>query len=391
VKILHVIASISPTSGGPVEGIMQQNAALLSYGVTREVVSLDLPGASYLKDIPFPVHALGETPGIGAGRYSLSRYGYSSKLIPWLRMNAQSYDRIIVNGLWNYAGYAASRVLRSMNIPYFVFTHGMLDPWFRQQNLIKHFFKQISWLVFEGPMLQDATAVLFTSEEELRCAQGAFWGYADYKKEIAKYGIMPPPPLADFQCASFSAALPALRGRKYLLFMSRIHPKKGCDIIINAFSRIADIYPDIDLVIAGPDQVGWARELQDLTQKMGIAKRVHWPGMLVGDEKWGALRSAEAMLLPSHGENFGVVIAEALSCGTPVLISNRVNIWREVDSVRAGLVCDNTQQAFGATLEAFLKQSDGELSLMRDRAIVCFDKFFNLKNTALELLIILRA
>ena len=123
-----------------------------------------------------------------------------------------------------------------------------------------------------------------------------------------------------------------------LLFSVVSIPKKGATCL-QAFAGLAGELPsNLDLVIAGPDQVGWVPELQSLAHRLGISGRVHWPGMLKGDVKWGAFRSAEALILPSHQENFGFVVAEAMACATPVLISNKVNIWREVEASRGGLV-----------------------------------------------------
>src|SRR6185369_13539161 len=131
--------------------------------------------------------------------------------------------------------------------------------------------------------------------------------------------------------AAFFAAFPALKGRQFLLFLGRVHPKKGCDLLIRAFAKSLDkIAPDMDLVMAGPDQVNWVPELKALTKRLGVDNRVHWPGMLTGALKWGAFHSADALVLPSHQENFGIAVAEAMACCTPALISDKVNIWREV-------------------------------------------------------------
>jgi glycosyltransferase involved in cell wall biosynthesis len=123
-----------------------------------------------------------------------------------------------------------------------------------------------------------------------------------------------------------------------LLFLSRIHEKKGCDLLIEAFARTADLDPNVQLVMAGPDQTGWATALKAQAERLGIADRITWTGMLQGDLKWGAFYASELFVLPSHQENFGIAVAEALGCGLPVLISNKVNIWREIEADGAGLV-----------------------------------------------------
>jgi glycosyltransferase involved in cell wall biosynthesis len=94
--------------------------------------------------------------------------------------------------------------------------------------------------------------------------------------------------------------------------------------------------------MAGPDQTGWVSQLKRIAGALGVADRISWPGMLRGDLKWGAFHSAEAFVLPSHQENFGIAVAEALGCGLPVLISDKVNIWREVHAGGGGLIGADT-------------------------------------------------
>src|SRR5262249_23386297 len=144
-----------------------------------------------------------------------------------------------------------------------------------------------------------------------------------------------------------------LEGKSFILFLSRIHPKKGCDLLIKGFAEVFGADPTKLLVIAGPDQVGWKLELERLVSDSGLQGRVLWPGMLMGDAKWGAYRCCEAFALPSHQENFGIVVSEALACGKPVLISNRVNIWKEIREDGAGLVEDDTERGSSSMLEVW--------------------------------------
>src|SRR5262249_49614778 len=215
--------------------------------------------------------------------------------------------------LWNYTSLATWKALRGSGVPYFVFTHGMLDPWFRETYPIKHIAKQIVWWMVEGRLLHDARAVLFTTEEERILAQGEFWPWRA-RGCVVGYGTADVPGDEVAQLTAFRTSLPALGARPFLLFLSRIDPKKGCDILIRSFARTAFANPNIDLVMAGPDRVGWRRRLEEIARAEGIGKRVHWCGMINGDVKWGAYRAAEALVLPSHSENFGVAVAEALAC-----------------------------------------------------------------------------
>jgi glycosyltransferase involved in cell wall biosynthesis len=386
-KILHLIATVDPEYGGPVEGILRQNEVIPG---TMEIASLDSPHAGFLADFPIKTYPLGEYKTGEGWVHFLKRYGVSRKYLRWLSENASNYDCVIVNGLWNFSSMAASLTLPSSNVPYFVFTHGMLDPWFRTNFRAKHLLKQFFWLFSECRLLANSESVLFTTKEERDLARTMFWGH-NYRAEVVGYGTAAPPPSNDAQEEQFRLTVPALGDRKYLLFLSRIHSKKGCDLLIRAFASIASRFRDIDLVVAGPDQSGLKEQLQREAAGSGIADRVHWPGMITGDAKWGAFRSAEAFVLPSHSENFGVVVAEALACSTPVLISNKVNIWHEIEDERAGFVDDDSVEGTVRLLDRYLSLSPDERSCMRTRARVCFLKHFDIKERAAALQRLLEA
>ena len=383
-RILQIIRSVDPRGGGPIEGVVRQNAALGSDGV-REIVSLDPPDAPFLKDLPIAVHPMGVTPYDEIGRSKLAAFGYSPRLIPWLKENARAYDCAVVNGLWNYAAVGPSRVLPKGELPYFVFSHGMMDPWFRKTYPIKHQVKQASWLLFEGRLAAGAEAVLFTTEEERTLAEGQFVGHA-YRGEIMRYGTSAPSGEPEADARAFREACPSLGGRPYLLFLSRIHPKKGCDLLIRAFAAVASSEPDMQLVMAGPDQTDWAAQLKVEANRLGVGARVHWPGMLQGSAKWGAFRCAEAFVLPSHQENFGIVVAESLACGAPVLISDKVNIWREIVASDAGYVAPDDEAGTVSLLRRWMATPASARRHMRAQARAAFEAFFDVRLAAQDLL-----
>jgi glycosyltransferase involved in cell wall biosynthesis len=389
-KLLHIIVSVDPRGGGPIEGILRQNEAVLSVG-RREIVSLDPPDAPFLRDFPVKVYPL------GIGRFDprtfsnrVLRFSYSPRLVPWLREHANEYDCVVVNGLWNYASVGASRILPKLRTPYVVFTHGMLDPWFRTQNPLKHLLKQAFWLAFEGRLLHNARGVLFTSEEERRRTRGEFWGYA-YRDEVVGYGSGDVRGDAAEQVLAFRRATPGLGDRPYLLSLCRIHPIKGCDLLVRAFARVADRHPELDLVIAGPDQIGWLAKLQRIARELGLERRIHWPGMLTGDSKWGALRGADAFVLPSHHENFGIAVAESLACGVPTLITDKVNIWREIDAAKAGLVAADDQNGIDDLLARFLEMDSSAQAHMRAAARTCYEAHFDMRMAAQTMLQTIRS
>ncbi|MGO9674548.1 MAG: glycosyltransferase [Methylocella sp.] len=391
--ILHVIATVNPEYGGPIEGILTSAPVLRDQGCDREILSLDIPCDPWVKTCPIPVYPLGNAdPGYLAWRRRVPwmRYGYSPTFAPWLRENAKRYDAVIVNGLWNFTSFAARRALAGTDTRYFVYTHGMLDPYFNRAFPVKAAAKQLLWWYSEGHLVNNATGVMFVSEEELQLARKSFWPFKA-RERVVPYGIVDVAGDPDAQIKAFRTAFPAIADRRFLLFLSRIHPKKGCDLLVEAFARLAAKNPDLDLVIAGPDSVGWAKKLQTAAAERGVADRIHWPGMLKGDLKWGAFRAADAFVLPSHQENFGIVVAEALACGKPVLTTNKVATWREVEAYDAGFVDTDNLDGITRLLDRFIELPAAERSEMSGRAREAYVERFDIASMAPQLIEILRS
>ena len=135
-KILRVIKTTDLSSGGPIESLIKRSEALRRDGHEVEVVSLDDADFVSKQDFPFPLTALGR---------GLGRYGFNLHLASWIRKNASRFDVVVLHGIWNYSSFGAWLGLRKRSTPYVIFTHGMLDPWFRSRYPLKHFFKQIYW------------------------------------------------------------------------------------------------------------------------------------------------------------------------------------------------------------------------------------------------------
>lgn len=375
-KILHIIPSIDPKGGGPMEGVRQRGLRLLEMGHRVEVVTLDNADSPFLASYGLPVHALGP---------SVTGYGFNSRLVPWLRDHAREYDAIVINGLWNYHSFGAWRALGRMKVPYFVFTHGMLDPWFKHTYPLKHIKKWLYWPWADYRVLRDAQAVLFTSEDERLLARQSFWLYRA-REAVVAYGTSTPPGDAEVLREKFLAAYPALRGKRILIFLSRIHVKKGCDLLIEAFAKVAALEPQLHLLMAGPDQTGWLATLQEQAARLGVADRITWPGMLQGDMKWGAFYASEAFVLPSHQENFGIAVAEALGCGLPVLISDKVNIWREIENDEVGIVNPDTLQGTEKSLRNWLALDAAGRRRMGTQARMTFERRFTVDAMANSLI-----
>ncbi|MCT0230733.1 glycosyltransferase [Synechococcus sp. CS-1324] len=380
-NILRFIRTLNPRDGGPMEGIRQITPHLMALGVTTTVACLDPPDAPWLADFPAKVVALGPVAG---------GYGYRRGLTASIRKLAAQHDAVIVHGLWQYHAFAVWRALHGSAIPYFVYPHGMLDPWFKRTYPLKHLKKWAYWPWADYRVLRDAKAVMFTTEQERLLARQSFWLY-QAREQVVGYGTSAPPGDTYQQRELFLRKFPQLRSQRLLLFLSRVHPKKGIDLLIEAFAAVASSDPRLHLVIAGPDQVGWQAKLQQRATILGIADRITWPGMLSGDLKWGAFRSAELFCLPSHQENFGIVVAEALACGLPVAISEPVSISAEVMAAGAGLVFSDTIQGVTEALHEWNSKTLQEKSSIALNAKALFQERFDLATLAGNLLLNLRS
>jgi glycosyltransferase involved in cell wall biosynthesis len=378
-KILQMVQTLDPSVGGVAAAVLAVSRELARRGHKSDIVVLDDSSAAWLADVDLTVHAL------GAG---LTNYRYSRSLLPWLRQHGGSYDRIIVNGLWQYLSFAAWRRFAGSPIPYYVFPHGMLDPWFKETFPLKHLKKSLYWPWADYRVLRDATAVIFTSDEERVRARMSFRLYRCHEK-VSPLGVDAPAPTSRQVNDEFLARHPEIKNTRMLLFLGRIHPKKGCDILIDALSRVADAENRLSLALAGPDQIGWQADLQSRVERLGLASRVVFTGMLQGAMKQSALANADAFILPSHQENFGMSVVEALAAGLPVLISNRVNIWREIDADHAGYVENDDLTGTTRLLGRWIDTPPAERETMRSNARRCFEQRFEIERAVGFLLQIL--
>lgn len=376
-RLLNVIRSVDPVHGGPAEGLRQSIAATRAMGHSESVLTLDAPHDACVRDFPAPVHALGPVA---------STYGRSTQLLPWLRAHAGDYDAVVVHGLWQHHGLSVWRALQGGTVPYFVYPHGMLDPWFKQRYRLKHCKKLLYWWAAEYRVLRDAAAVLFTAEEERRLAARTFWPYR-VRPAVVGYGVAVDAAQVGADVEAFFQRWPATRGQRIVLFLGRLHPKKGGDLLIQAFTQLAMRDPALHLVMAGPDDgCGTRAQWEALAVRSGLSQRITFTGMLTGAIKWAALRAAEVFALPSHQENFGIAVVEALAAGVPVLISDKVNIWREIVADNAGMAGGDTVDGAVQMLSRWLSLPAVHRAAMRQHAVDCYQRHFHMAAAARRLI-----
>jgi glycosyltransferase involved in cell wall biosynthesis len=216
-------------------------------------------------------------------------------------------------------------------------------------------------------------------------AEQSFWLHR-WKGYVVPYGCSRPPDNTEELKEAFYERLPELRGNRFMLYLGRIHPKKGCDLLIHSFAKYASADPGLHLVMAGPDPKDWGAELQELVAQADLTGRVHWPGMLKGDVKWGSFYASEVFILPSHQENFGIAVAEALACGKAVLLSDKVNIAPQIEKDGAGLMEPDTQEGTDALVRDWIALPAQARAAMESQALITFRERYDMQENAITIL-----
>ena len=291
-KLLHVIASCNPRGGGPIEGIKQLYKYYKKNGVKTEILSADDPKETFLKDKFLPkVHALGK---------GYLKYKFNPKIKIWLSDNIKNYDYVIIDGIWQYHDYITWKVAKNKNVPYYIFTHGMLDPWFNKKYPLKYLKKIIYWHLFQYKILKDARKVLFTTKEEEKLAKTSFKPYT-VKSKVVGYGTEGNPYLFSNKNI-FVRKYKSLRNKKKLLFLGRIAEKKGLDILINAFNKSKDL--NMHLVLAGNCNNDYAKKIKTLIKKKTNEVMCYLDGSALWKNEMGCIQSIKLVLLNFSSRKF---------------------------------------------------------------------------------------
>ncbi len=392
-RVLHVIDKMDPKLGGVSQAVRTIITGLRQVGIENEVVSLDDANEAFILQEKFTIHALG--PG-------KTSWSFSSHLYPWLFKNLFNYDFVILHGLWLFNGYALSRVLRqkvkrgkqgvreTKRFPKsFVMPHGMLDPYFQRTSVrkIKVLRNWLYWKLIERHLIERVDGLLFTAVKEKELAGSTFLPYKPKNEIVVGLGVEQPPEYEPSMAAAFKQISTALNDDPYLLFLGRIDSKKGVDILIRAFSRVkSEGDTPLKLVVAGPGlETPYGKSIKEYVTSSNLEDSVFFVGMLSGFAKWGAFYGCNAFILPSHQENFGIAVVEALACGKPVLISDQINIFNEIKASHAGLIAKDTLEGTVSLIKSWLQLTDTERKLMSTNAKAVYLNAFSVSLTAKQL------
>lgn len=344
-NILHVIRSLDPSQGGPpvVAACLAAAQAGLGHRVClayqlrageedRAATLLSATqDANRVELLPLPV----------TGPLPLALPGLRRAL----RQHTAGRDMLHLHGVWDPVLPLAALAAKRAGLPYVLTPHGMLDPWCLRQ---KRFKKLLALRLFYADMLRGARFV-----QALNAAEGAqvqCLGLAR-RLEILPNGLFSRELRAMGEASPGDGTL-RRDGRPYVLFLGRLHFKKGLDMLAQAFHLTAEAVPDADLVVVGPDQGEQDRFARSI-DRLGLSARVRLPGPIYGPDKYAALRGAACFCLPSRQEGFSMAVLEALGCGTPVVLSHACN-FPEADAAGAGRCVDLRPEALAEALAGYL-------------------------------------
>ena len=366
-KILRIINTLNPSYGGSSSAIIDHSIALKKHGFTVDILTCDPKNSKYQNSKKIKI--INQGPGFG-------NYGFSFSLSSWLFKNKEKYDYFIIEGIWQYFSLLARLLLQKK---YFVLVHGALDPFFRL-NFFKRIKKQIYWNLIEKKNLILSNSILLTTEEEKRLLQKTYVNTDGIKKQVIGFGISKPKINKKKAKEIFYKKFPYLKNKFFLLYLGRFHEKKGCDLLINAMRKIKNNKNKCKILLVGPKN-DYKNKMKNLCQKYKLNSNIFWSeDSMDGNIKYGAILASAGMVLFSRGENFGVSIVESLSQGKPVLITNKINIYRKILNYNAGFVCRDKVLDIANTLKKFSNLHKSRLNKMSKKSYKCFNDNFNLNS-----------
>lgn len=364
IKLLRVISSMDPKTGGPPNGIKYITPFLDELNIETTIVCLDNIADEFIKNTTLNIIALNQNK---------TPWQYNSSLYNWLLNNLLNFDAVIVHGIWLYHTFAVSKAVNTLRktnqqfkINYFIYPHGMLDGYFQnnKSRKLKALRNYFYWHFIERKNISIADGLIFTSEEEKNIAAKTFTNYKPKQTLNLGYGI-------DVPKNTFKRIVE----NDYFIFLGRYDEKKGIDTIINAYKKLLNSNEVIPkLVIAGPGlNAPYGQYIKKLVNENDIlTNHIELKEMISGEEKWNLLANAKAMILWSHQENFGISIAESLGLGVPVILSKQVNIWTEIVANNAGLAEDDTEEDLIKSIKSFCKLSQFEYEQMCSNAFITY-------------------
>lgn len=372
-RLLHVIPTMSARYGGPAKACGEMAMALAERGHHVEIFTTNYDGfGGYVLPATGPLSERGRAITVHTFPVDVppDYFRISRPLARALNEELKTFDVVHVHSLYLFTTLAAGFFAHRHDVPLILRPHGTLDPYIYPRHRGR---KRLVERLYQDRMFKRVAAVHYTTEEERNLAAPYTFDRPGF---VAPLGLN----IEDYRPlparGTFRARHPETQGKAMLLFLGRINFKKGLGVLAKALGRIAKERDDVHLVIAGPDNDGLKPKVEAWLDAEGVLDKTTFTGMLVGEAKLAALADADLFVLPSFSENFGIAVIEALATGLPVLISDKVNIHREVAAAGAGEVEPIDAERFAGRALAMLEDKDA-LRRQGERGVEMVTRLFN--------------
>ncbi|MEL7242259.1 MAG: hormogonium polysaccharide biosynthesis glycosyltransferase HpsP [Cyanobacteria bacterium J06573_2] len=360
-KILQIVPSISLIYGGPSQMVLGLAPALARQGVKVTVLTTDSNGDTGQKPLDVRLNSPVEQDGYEIIYFKCSpfrRYKFSVDLLKWLNKHANEYDLAHIHALFSPVSSTAAAVCRAKKLPYILRPLGTLDPADLRK---KKQLKQLYAAVLERPNINQAAAIHFTSEQEAKVSHR--FG-VNTKDLVIPLGVKECRDVK-FNLSNQSSDVKNNISSKFnipdnvpkILFMSRIDPKKGLDLLIPALEKLLGEGLDFHFVLAGtnPQDPSYEQKIQSQIQASSLNEHTTITGFVTGELKSALLETADLFVLPSYYENFGIAVAEAMVAGIPVVISDQVHIHQDISGSESGWVGTTDMESIANLIRETLK------------------------------------
>jgi glycosyltransferase involved in cell wall biosynthesis len=351
-KILQIVPSISLIYGGPSQMVLGLAPALAREGVKVTILTTDSNGDNGQKSLDVPLNQVIKKDGYEIIYFRCSpfrRYKFSLDLLNWLKVHAKEYDLAHIHALFSPVSSIAARICRQQKLPYILRPLGTLDP----ADLVKkRQLKKLYAALLERPNLAGAAALHFTSAQEAKISER--FGILT-KDLVLPLGVIPSEYKGNEDSIRSQYNIPI--DIPIVLFMSRIDPKKGLDILIPALENLLLEGLKFHFILAGtnPQDPGYEEKIRKQIQNSPLGSHTAITGFVTGESKSALLQASDVFVLPSYYENFGIAVAEAMVAGKPVVISDQVHICHEVEGSESGWVGKTEVEAQTRMLREALK------------------------------------
>jgi len=373
-KILRIISTLNTTIGGTARIATDQSNELVKRGYKVDILTLDKKKYNKNEKFYFKLINLG---------INKKKNIFSLTFFLWILKNWKKYDVFLIDGIWEFSTIVASFFLKKK---YFVFIHGQIDQYFSSE-FYKKIKKKIYWKLIEKKNLLNSKSVILSGEAEQKMFKNTFVDTKNIPFKTINYGI------SKFNFFNLEKKLKKIKKKhkkilekKYILFIGRIHPKKGCDIFLKALEK-TKVPNNYNIVIAGFlfNNNNFENQILNKIKKNKYSSKIFCLPFQDRINKFALIKFSECTILPSRGENFGISVVESLMMGRIPILTNKVGVYKKIKQSSAGIICKCNKNSISESLNYFFSISNKIKKKIEKNTKNCYSKNFSMDKTINDL------